>query len=189
MILLTAFKPFNNRKHNASLEVLNRLDTSSNVFKAYLEVDLKRTISDFNNALNDSKPDMIIMLGEAGHSEYIEIEKVAHNVLDFKIEDNMGYKPQGLKIALDMPDSLHTSLDIEKLLNHLKEQGFKVKESNDAGTFICNYLYYNALLINENSLFIHLPRLEDESNEENVKTMDINQMVDTIKEVIKYYDN
>ncbi len=189
MILVTAFKPFNNRNTNASEEVLKRIDASLNVYKAYLEVDLTRTIKDFTNALKISNPDMIIMLGEAGRSSYIEIEKEAHNILDFKIEDNMGFKPKGLKIQEDMPDVLYTTKDVSMLVKHLETSNFKVKESSDAGTFICNYLYFNALLKNSNSIFIHLPRLFNENNDNNVKTMDLDEMVDTIKEVINYYDN
>ena len=189
MILITAFKPFNNRNENASEEVLKRIDTSSNVYKAYLEVDLTRTIIGFNEALNISKPNMIIMLGEAGRSEFIEIEKEAHNILDFKIVDNMGFKPKGVKILESMADTLNTSLDVDKLVSYLKTNDYKVKESYNAGTFICNCLYYNALLENNNSIFIHLPRLNNDSLAKDIKTMDLDEMIKTIKEIINYYDN
>ena len=53
-----------------------------------------------------------------------------------------------------------TKIPIEKILEKLKKNKFKVEISNDPGRFICNYLYYLSLKYgNDNdvpTLFVHV---------------------------------
>ena len=53
---------------------------------------------------------------------------------------------------------LKTSCSILKLL---KKKGFDVVEPDDAGRFVCNYVYYHSLRFAEQkgqkSLFVHVP--------------------------------
>lgn len=54
-----------------------------------------------------------------------------------------------------------TTLPVEEVTNSLAEMGFDVSTSDDAGRFVCNYIYYHSLHFAEKtkikSLFVHVP--------------------------------
>lgn len=65
---------------------------------------------------------------------------------------------------------LKTSCSIEAILKILKKKGFDAVISDDAGRFVCNYVYYHSLRFAEEkghkSLFVHVPlfsRIDEET--------------------------
>lgn len=56
---------------------------------------------------------------------------------------------------------MQTSCSAEAILQHLKNKGHDVMMSDDAGRFVCNYVYYHSLRFAEEkghkSLFVHVP--------------------------------
>ncbi len=66
--------------------------------------------------------------------------------------------------------SVKTCCSIEAILKFLKKKGYEVTISNDAGRFVCNYVYYHSLRFAEQkghkTLFVHVPlfsRIEEET--------------------------
>uniref|UniRef100_A0A0D3DR21 endo-polygalacturonase n=2 Tax=Brassica oleracea var. oleracea TaxID=109376 RepID=A0A0D3DR21_BRAOL len=80
-----------------------------------------------------------------GGATKFAIERQAMNEAHFRCPDQLGWQPQ-------------TSCSILKLL---KKKGFDVVEPDDAGRFVCNYVYYHSLRFAEQkgqkSLFVHVP--------------------------------
>ncbi|KAM5560952.1 hypothetical protein ABKV19_021857 [Rosa sericea] len=76
------------------------------------------------------------------------IEHQAVNEATFRCPDEMGWKPQ-------------TSLPVEEITKALAKKGYEVMTSDDAGRFVCNYVYYHSLRFAEQngikSLFVHVP--------------------------------
>ncbi|XP_038703718.1 pyrrolidone-carboxylate peptidase-like isoform X2 [Tripterygium wilfordii] len=76
------------------------------------------------------------------------IEHQAVNEATFRCPDEMGWKPQ-------------TSLPVEDITKALAKQGYAVMTSDDAGRFVCNYVYYHSLRFasqsGTKSLFVHVP--------------------------------
>jgi pyroglutamyl-peptidase len=66
---------------------------------------------------------------------------------------------------------MKTSLPVDAILNFLKKgKGYDVMVSDDAGRFVCNYVYYHSLRFAEQkgnkSLFVHVPlfsRIDEET--------------------------
>jgi len=65
---------------------------------------------------------------------------------------------------------LKTSFSTKAILEFLKKKGYDVTLSNDAGRFVCNYVYYHSLRLAEQrgsrSLFVHVPpfsRIDEET--------------------------
>lgn len=63
-----------------------------------------------------------------------------------------------------------TCCSIETILKILKEKRYEVTISDDAGRFVCNYVYYHSLRFAEQqghkSLFVHVPlfsRIDEET--------------------------
>lgn len=56
---------------------------------------------------------------------------------------------------------LQTTLPVEEITKALEKKGFEVITSDDAGRFVCNYVYYHSLRFAEQnktySLFVHVP--------------------------------
>lgn len=56
---------------------------------------------------------------------------------------------------------LQTSLPVEEITKTLAKKGYEVMTSDDAGRFVCNYVYYHSLRQAEEngikSLFVHVP--------------------------------
>ncbi|KAI3452714.1 hypothetical protein Pfo_009378 [Paulownia fortunei] len=92
------------------------------------------------------------------------IERQAVNEATFCCPDELGWQPQQLPIILGdggISRARKTSCSVEAILELLKTKGYDVTISNDAGRFVCNFVYYHSLLFAEQkgheSLFVHLP--------------------------------
>lgn len=178
-ILLTAFDPFDNEETNASLEVLNNIE-SENITKLVLP-----TV--YDEAFNKIKPyinyDYIIMLGQAGGRPKISLERFAQNLDDSTTLDNKGILKQNKKIDQDSSLMYMTNTKIEELFNILKEKDIPVEISNYAGNFVCNNTYYHVLNainnknLNTKAIFIHIPYL---------KTITLETAIYGINTVIKH---
>ncbi|XP_038714658.1 pyrrolidone-carboxylate peptidase-like [Tripterygium wilfordii] len=92
------------------------------------------------------------------------IEHQAVNEATFRCPDEMGWKPQ--KVPIIPADGgisriRETSLPVEDITKALAKQGYAVMTSDDAGRFVCNYVYYHSLRFAEQngtkSLFVHVP--------------------------------
>ncbi|XWS58061.1 hypothetical protein CRYUN_Cryun08bG0002900 [Craigia yunnanensis] len=92
------------------------------------------------------------------------IEHQAVNEATFRCPDEMGWKPQ--KVPIIPADGgisrvRQTSLPVEEITKALAKKGYEVMTSDDAGRFVCNYVYYHSLRFAEQngtkSLFVHVP--------------------------------
>jgi pyroglutamyl-peptidase len=56
---------------------------------------------------------------------------------------------------------MQTTLPVEEITKSLAKKGYNVMTSDDAGRFVCNYVYYHSLRFAEQngtkSLFVHVP--------------------------------
>ncbi|XP_050382963.1 uncharacterized protein LOC126799744 [Argentina anserina] len=92
------------------------------------------------------------------------IEHQAVNEATFRCPDEMGWKPQKVPIIPSDGGISHireTSLPVEEITKALVKKGYEVMTSDDAGRFVCNYVYYHSLRFAEQngikSLFVHVP--------------------------------
>ncbi|KAI4304244.1 hypothetical protein MLD38_039785 [Melastoma candidum] len=92
------------------------------------------------------------------------IEQQAVNEATFRCPDEMGWKPQKSPIVRADGGISHirkTALPVDELTKALSAKGFDVMISDDAGRFVCNYVYYHSLYFAEQngtkSLFVHVP--------------------------------
>ncbi|XP_061345992.1 uncharacterized protein LOC133291709 [Gastrolobium bilobum] len=92
------------------------------------------------------------------------IERQAVNEATFRCPDEMGWKPQKVPIIPSdgaISQIRETSLPVEEITKALAKKGYDVMTSDDAGRFVCNYVYYHSLRFAEQngikSLFVHVP--------------------------------
>ena len=92
------------------------------------------------------------------------IERQAVNEATFRCPDEMGWKPQKVPIVpsdVAITRIRKTTLPVEEITKSLANKGYDVMTSDDAGRFVCNYVYYHSLRFAEQngtkSLFVHVP--------------------------------
>ncbi|KAH7292224.1 hypothetical protein KP509_29G057300 [Ceratopteris richardii] len=91
------------------------------------------------------------------------IERRAINEATFRCPDEMGWKPQRSPIvaADGLSHVRETDFPVPELVDSLVKKGFNVALSDDAGRFVCNYVYYHSLchaaIHGTKCLFVHVP--------------------------------
>lgn len=170
-VLLTGFDPFDGAAINPSWEAVRRLDGWSgdgfNVVTRELPCVFGRSIEALLAAVDELRPDLVIAVGQAGGRPEISIERIAINVDDARIVDNIGQQPVDLPIVADGPAAYFTTLPIKAMAAAIREQGIKAGVSQTAGTFVCNHVFY-ALMHHLRGLpvkagFIHVPFLPEQA--------------------------
>ncbi|KDP26609.1 hypothetical protein JCGZ_17767 [Jatropha curcas] len=101
------------------------------------------------------------------------IERLAVNEATFRCPDELGWQPQQHPILSGdggISCTRETCCSVDAILILLKRKGFDVAISDDAGRFVCNYVYYHSLRFAERkghkSLFVHVPpfsRIDEET--------------------------
>ena len=169
--LITAFPPFLNNELNPSLLLLEDLKkiTNDNLYLLELPVSYNKAPKILKEKILEINPDYIISLGLAQARKTITIEKIALNYKHAHAYDNDNIMCLNEKINSDSPLALETNINIEELIQELNLKD--VYSSYHAGTYVCNLVYYIDLSLNKNSLFIHLPSLENSSQINNFNTI------------------
>jgi pyroglutamyl-peptidase len=172
-ILLTAFEPFGGEAANPSIEAARQMTgvdfpgTSLTVLE--LPVDRHRAIEAASERLRALRPDAVIMLGLAMARYRITPERVAINVDDFRIPDNVGNQPAGEPIIEGGPVGYLSTLPIRAITDRLLRARIPAAISNSAGTYLCNRLFYcmmHLIAIEQMPTvagFIHLPYMHEQA--------------------------
>ena len=189
-LLITGFEPFGGESINSSQETVNAVASDEfddiEIFSGLLPVSFKRSGITICELIDESEPDVVIMLGQSGKSDSVKIERIAVNLMDAKKPDNDGYTPDEEFILNDGPSAYFSSLPVKQLQRHLVENGIPADVSNSAGLYVCNTTYFAALhhiaitRKNIKAVFIHLPKVSDE--------WPVLRMKDAVKQLIVNID-
>lgn len=168
-LLVTAFEPYGNFVLNASQQVLEHLRPSLpiGVVALLLPCDRQRAWSSLAAALDAYQPSLLLSLGQASGRAVVCLERLARNCLDFPIPDNGGQQPRQELIELQGPDILTSDLPLELWSAKLREQGLPCELSENAGTYLCNQVFYQSLYCAAQGrglrvTFVHLPLLPEQ---------------------------
>ncbi|KAE8730218.1 putative pentatricopeptide repeat-containing protein [Hibiscus syriacus] len=114
---------------------------------------------------NKKKNVIWLHLGVDSGARKFALEQQAVNEATFVCPDELGWQPM-------------TTCSIEAILKFLQKKGYDATISNDAGLFVCNYVYYHSLRFAEQkghkSLFVHVPlfsRINEESQMQFIATV------------------
>jgi pyroglutamyl-peptidase len=107
-------------------------------------------------ALRREAPHAVLMIGVAGRTRHIRIEGRAANRASL-MPDDAGRRPHGPTLAKG-PASRRLRLSLVPLRALLRRHGIPCRISQDAGRYLCNAAYYQALAGPPPVLFIHIPK-------------------------------
>jgi pyroglutamyl-peptidase len=149
LILLTGFEPFGPHAANPSQELAKLLDGRRigrcAVVGAVLPVHHAEASRHVTALLGELQPAAVVHLGLAEGRARLALERVALNVMDYRIPDNAGYQAEGEPCVADGPAAYFATLPLPEMLAALTSEGIPAYVSNTAGTFLCNQTLYRTL--------------------------------------------
>ncbi|MFL1502618.1 pyroglutamyl-peptidase I [Pseudomonas sp. O64] len=165
-VLLTGFEPFDQDLINPSWEAARQLDGVQ--LGGDVQIVARRLPCAFATAgdcltqfIAELRPVMVIATGLGPGRGDISIERVAINVNDARIPDNLGAQPIDTAVIVGGPAAYFTTLPIKAMVKAVREAGIAASVSQTAGTFVCNQVFYllqHALAGTAiRSGFIHVP--------------------------------
>ena len=196
-IIVTGFDPFGGEKINPSIECVKDLPEIEGVelFRVELPTVFKESAIHLNEVINDVKPDAVLCVGQAGGRPGVTMERIAINVDDARIPDNISQQPIDEVIQLDGEAAYFTTLPIKRIVNAIRKAGIPAEVSNTAGTFVCNHIMYQALFAatkadkSFKAGFMHIPFIPEQTTdkpslpiEESIKALQI--AIETIRDYL-----
>lgn len=184
-IHITGFGSFGNVSKNPTEILMGKLKemiqekSLKNVSCQVLQVKTEIVNQYFEDIKECSPNDIFLHFGVDASSQNIALECRAKNqIKEFK---------ECLKIdgKKESEYQKRTKLNIEDLCEKLNSKlDHQISEiSDDAGTYLCNYIYFKSLEFSEkngtNSLFIHVPHQD---------TMDIEKQYEVLKYILNYFN-
>lgn len=148
-VLLTGFEPFGGETVNPSWEAVRVLQGARigghRVEARCLPVVFGAALTCLRKAIAETKPALVICVGQGGGRTQISLERVAINVDDARRPDNAGNSPIDAAIVVDGPAGYFSTLPIKRLLAELHRAGIPAEISQSAGTFVCNHVFYGLM--------------------------------------------
>ena len=200
-IIVTGFDPFGGETINPSIECVKALPEIEGVELIRLELPtvFKESTKRLNEVINDVKPDAVLSVGQAGGRAGITMERIAINVDDARIPDNISQQPIDEEIQVEGEAAYFSTLPIKRIVKAIREAGISAEVSNSAGTFVCNHIMYQALFAATKSDkpfkagFMHIPFIPEQTAdkpslplEESTKALQI--AIETIRDYLNDED-
>ncbi len=181
IILVTGFEPFGTSSMNPSGEILRSLK-GDDLITAILPVTFGVVSAKLRELIDLHKPTAVLCLGQAEGRSELTPERIAINLFDARIPDNVGNMPKSQSIVIDGPDGYFSTLPIESMVAAMKAAGIPASISLTAGTFICNHVFYSMQdylkASGVVSGFVHVPLMDEQRSEfPGLPTMPLRQMV------------
>jgi pyroglutamyl-peptidase len=108
------------------------------------------------------KPDVVLIFGLAARRRQVCVETRARNAVSVLFPDVSGYRPHASVIAPRKPPSQRGNAPFAHLLAAARTGGMPARLSRDAGRYLCNYAYWQALQRARDGTpliaFVHIPR-------------------------------
>lgn len=167
-LLLTGFDPFGKDDINPSFEAVKKMPDKIegiDILKLEIPTIFNKCAEIIHQQIVETKPDIILCIGQAGGRYAITPERIAINLDDARIADNAGQKPVDRKIKNDGQTAYFSQLPIKKMSKAIISSGLPSCVSNSAGTFVCNHIMYQVQYMidkefnNIKAGFIHIPFL------------------------------
>ena len=178
-ILTTGFMAFDGSQVNPSEKAVRALELAPpegvDLYSLVLPVDTNQAPHVLLSALESLRPQAVVLFGEAGGRTCVSIERLAVNLLDFRIPDNAGVQIVDLPIYPDAPAAYFSTLPVRLILQSLTAQAIPAELSLSAGSYLCNQVFFQTLhwaAVNHLDLqagFVHLPSLPEQVALKNAK--------------------
>lgn len=147
-VLITGFGPFPGAPFNPSAALAKALARRRRPALAGIERVVHVFATTYASVdrelpkLLAQKPDVVLMFGVAGRRRQLCIETRARNAVSLLFPDASGHRPRRGVIKLHGPAALAGNTPFASLAG---AAGPRTRLSRDAGSYLCNYVYWRAL--------------------------------------------
>ncbi len=191
-LLITGFEPFGGEEINPSWEAVSRLPSEINGYsltKLLIPVVFGSAAEKVIRAANETSPDVILCIGQAGGRDAITPELVGINIRHGRIPDNDGYQPMDESIIADGENAYFSTLPVRRMAEAINAAGVPSHVSYSAGAYVCNDVIYTLLSHFNNTEtrvgFIHIPYCTEQNK---TPSMDINDIIKGVTVAIENID-
>lgn len=197
-ILVTGFEPFGESPLNPSQKLIEAIPEKPfdgiAVLKAILPVDHTQAPKQLIAHIHKHQPDAVISFGLASGRPKISLERVAINLMDFRIPDNAGFTISDQPVIEGGPAAYFSTLPIRSLLEALGKAQIPSEISLSAGAYLCNQVFYSMMHeIHRANLaimagFIHLPALPEQAaqSSKSIPSISLEQDIMAAKIIISH---
>jgi pyroglutamyl-peptidase len=197
VVLVTGFEPFGEHALNPSGELAKRVDGRRvgglAVRGAVLPVHHAEAAPAVAALLADSDPVAVLHLGLAEGRARLALERVAVNVMDYRLPDNAGHRACDEPCVPDGPAAYWATLPLRAILTALAAEGLPAYLSNTAGTYLCNQTLYTTLHeiarrdLRARAGFLHLPLLPEmvARGDADLPSMDLGLMLRAVETILR----
>ncbi len=149
-ILLTGYNPYRNApEYNPTGVLARELDGhrigGARVVGRQIPVAVEDAGPQLRRLLYRVDPDAALAMGVAPGRPVMSVERVAVNVLDFRVPDNRGRKYRDQPIRRGGPAAYLSTLPVRPILAALRREKVPAELSDTAGTYLCNFAMYSLL--------------------------------------------
>lgn len=170
-VLMTGFEPFDGEQVNPAWEAVSQLNDrmigSTKVVARQLPCVFGVAVEQITRMIDELKPELVIAVGQAGGRADISVERVAINLNDARIPDNVGAQPNDETIEPRGPAAYFATLPVKAMVAGIREAGIPASVSQTAGTYVCNHVMYGLLhhlrRRKTRGGFIHIPWLPEQA--------------------------
>ncbi len=167
-LFITGFGPFPGVKDNPSARLVRHiamLDQKTGFLEHVichthiLPTEWGRAGDELAQQFAAFKPDMALHFGYSPQARGLVLERLAHN-RRCGSPDAKGRRMACTEIEPGAPARLETFFDLNKLINSPPPANCDFQLSDDAGTYLCNEIYFRSLRLSKTALFVHIPALQ-----------------------------
>ncbi len=174
-ILVTGFEPFGGEAINPSMQVALALDGAAiggmRVVARVLPCSFERALAALDDALDATRPELVVALGQAAGRCDLSFERIAVNLVDARIADNDGTQPIDRPVIAGAPAAHFSTLPVKAIVVSLRERGLPASLSMSAGSYVCNAVFFtlmhrlaaDARHRGARGGFVHLPLLPEQA--------------------------
>ncbi|WEV42279.1 pyroglutamyl-peptidase I [Bifidobacterium sp. ESL0682] len=215
-VVISGFDPYEGVEHNPSHVVPQALaadglggeagfesddplrDVDISINAVDLLVSYKEAWPQLKETLEATHPDIVIATGLKTAARGILLERCANNIIDTAKpeakDEALGMRadapeePLLQPIASNGPAAFWTRLPLRSILNDFASEGIASALSSDAGTFVCNSLFYNLMKWTASqhkvlSGFVSLPVINEEPHSQH--GLPLNQQIEACRVVVR----
>ena len=168
-IAVAGFGPFPGVPKNPSGEIVRAVVKLRRFSAAGISLDAAILTTAYGEAerqlevLLAKSPDTVVLFGVAGRARHIRVETVARNHASLLHPDHARYTPATRKIDAAGASDFKVRGPAIRIRNAIRNTGARAELSVDAGTYLCNTVFYRALAATAVrkpaplTFFIHVP--------------------------------
>lgn len=199
-VVVSGFEPFKSEGLNPSGEVAQQLCSNETIARiqeqagaeirvtpALLPLSFDQAWPTLRHVIEETSPDIIVSFGVKHSARGVNLERCAINMIDADKPDAFNVQPRKVAVAQDGPAAFWTKLPLRRILKSFSDHQIPATLSSDAGTYVCNALFYQLMdwcSHSPNTLagFVSLPTINE--TQRNRNGLPIKQMVEAGVDVI-----